>query len=66
MDTENGARDVSTEIAWRNFCEAMAEAEMEFGRVMSRREIIQHVLVIGTLLVAIAVKIWLSYFGPLS
>ncbi len=33
---------------------------------MSRREIVQHVVVVGLCLVAVGVLVWLSYFGPLS
>lgn len=33
---------------------------------MDRREVIQHVVVIGSCLIAIGVLVWLAYFGPLS
>ncbi len=33
---------------------------------MDRREIIQHVIVIGVCLAAVGVLIWLAYFGPLA
>jgi cell division septal protein FtsQ len=42
-----------------------AAHKREENRV-KRGEIIQHVVVIGTLLAAAGVMIWLSYFGPLS
>lgn len=59
--------DKTLEQAYRELGDAARKALEEIvsplPTVPSTR---QHVIVIGSLLIAIGVLIWLSYFGPLS